>query len=131
MESHIEFLRFCQDKKYIPNGFDFRMNMSAAYDKEEINIDDFLKQSKHTLVSSVLQHYNQQVPRLRFEIRELNERLMSISEEGKYEQMRRDLSGYRTRLKYDCRKRKMTKMSKISKSLREMKVIGYCIWGSV
>jgi phage host-nuclease inhibitor protein Gam len=75
---------------------DFKINlMSAAFNKEELNMNAFLKQSKYTIVDSVVQHYNSQIPILKYEIDELEKKLQQTCDQKRYESLRQDLNYFR------------------------------------
>lgn len=118
MESHRDFLKSCLTCNIMPKGLDFRVELCTAFEERNINIEDFMKKSKESLLTIIIQHYSNQIPRLQEEIDELNSRLCKISTEIRFCQMRRDLNLFAKRLRQKCNRTKQIKNAKLQKEVR-------------
>jgi hypothetical protein len=117
MESHSEFIRFCIQHRLIPNGIDFKLHLSTAFQGRQLDLQKALTQSKFSILNSISQHYETQIPFLRHQINELYERLSYITESSRYEELKKDLRFFSKKTRDNCKKNKLIKIKKLEKNL--------------
>jgi hypothetical protein len=117
MESHLDFLQNCFSSNIIPRGLDFKVELCAAFDGRNINIEGFMRRSKMTLLGTIIQHYQNQLPNVQEEIRVMDTRFAEICTEFRYRQMRQDLNFFSKRIKQKCKRTKIIKKKNLEKEL--------------
>jgi hypothetical protein len=120
MESHFEFVTVCTQRGYIPPGIDFKMHLSTAFNKRQLNMENLMKQSKLSLLKSISQHYENQIPLLRNEINNLYSRLSNITANARFNELKQDLAYFLRRVRNNCKKTKTIKMRKMERKTRNI-----------
>jgi hypothetical protein len=115
MQSHLDFLKVCIEKRIVPNGIDFRLNISAAFSHSKVNVDDVMFQSKLSLITSMAQHYRNQIPQIDHEINESYANLCNLTSQGRFQELEKDLLFMRKSVRERCKKTKIRKLSKLKK----------------
>jgi hypothetical protein len=89
MESHLRFLRQCQDENIIPPGFQgMRVKGVSAVTSDKGSIND---QVGRTVMTSTLRHYELSIPKLREELSWSYDSLKNMSNPMRYQELQKDL----------------------------------------
>jgi hypothetical protein len=115
MESHVNFLRNCLVTKRIPKGLDFKFELCTAFDGQNIDLGEFLKKSKESLITLIIQHYENQLPRIREEVTDLYARLSEKCSHFRFYHLRQDLNFFAKKIRQNCKYTKMKKNQKLQR----------------
>ena len=91
------------------------MNLSTAFNGKQLDLRSAIKQSKMSFLTSISQHYENQLPLLSYQINELYERLFQITDLTRYAELERDLAFFLKGVKANCKKTKAIKTRKLER----------------
>ena len=88
----------------MPSGIDIRLQTCTAFNKNQLDLKHFVEESRIGLLSTFIQHYEQQIPRLRSDLNVEYDALREVVDEKRFGVLSRDLAEFRRRCAYKCRK---------------------------
>ena len=100
MESHLEFWFFCRSKGVVPPGMDIRLQTCTAFNKNQLDMKDFVEESRVGLLNMFIRHYEQQIPGLKASLEENYYLLREEVDDQRYRYLSRDLTEFRRRIIY-------------------------------